>query len=165
MDKGVSDRKRVEAVLFASDRALTIKEIARISGVREKTVKKMIESLNREYDKHAFEISVTDKGCVLQLRDELYPLVQDFVQPEMDEKLLQTLALIASNEPVRQALLREFVGDRVYDDVRELCKRGLVKYKKENNTKILKTTAEFRKKFKMSGERQASEESVPEPER
>ena len=47
MDKGVSDRKRVEAVLFASDRALTIREIARISGVREKTVKKMIESLNR----------------------------------------------------------------------------------------------------------------------
>ena len=83
----------------------------------------------------------------------------------MDEKLLQTLALIASNEPVRQALLREFVGDRVYDDVRELCKRGLVKYKKENNTKILRTTAEFRKKFKVSGERQTSEESVPEPER
>jgi segregation and condensation protein B len=153
IEKEKSVRKIIEAVLFASERALSLKEIARIAGVKEKIVKRTIDSLNKEYNRHSFEIALTGGGYILQLREELYPVVKDFVEPEMDQKLLQTLALIASNEPIKQALLREYVGERVYDDVRELCKRGLVRYKKEGNTKILRTTPEFKKRFKFSGQR------------
>ncbi|MDY6984865.1 MAG: SMC-Scp complex subunit ScpB [Candidatus Thermoplasmatota archaeon] len=150
MDKSV--RKKIEAVLFASDKALSLAEIARISGVKAKIAKRTIASLNREYEKHCFEIAVTDRGYVLQLREEFYPVVKDLVEPEMGEKLLQTLALIASNEPIKQSALRDFVGERVYEDVKELCKRGLVRYKKEGSTKILRTTPEFKKRFKFSGQ-------------
>jgi len=150
VEKEKSVRKIIEAVLFVSERALSTADIARIAGVKEKIVKRTIDSLNREYSKHSFEIALTGGGYILQLREELYPLVKDFVEPEMDQKLLQTLALIASNEPIKQSALREHVGERVYDDVRELCKRGLVRYKREGNTKILRTTPEFKKRFKFS---------------
>jgi segregation and condensation protein B len=145
----IDEKKRIEAVLFASEKALSLREIAKLSGVKEKRAKRAIDSLNREYERHAFEITEAEGRYVLQLRDEFYPFVKDFVEPEIGEKLLQTLAIIASNEPIKQSTLREFVGERVYDDVRELCKRGLVKYKKENNTKILRTTPEFKKRFKL----------------
>jgi segregation and condensation protein B len=148
----IDEKKRIEAVLFVSERALSLRELTKLSGVKEKRAKRTIDSLNREYERHAFEITETDGRYVLQLRDEFYSLVKDFVEPEMNEKILQTLALIASNEPIKQSVLKEYVGDRVYDDVRELCKRGFVRYKREGSTKILRTTAEFKKRFKTKKE-------------
>jgi segregation and condensation protein B len=144
----IDEKKRIEAVLFVSERALSLRELAKLSGVKEKRAKRTIDSLNREYERHAFEITETDGRYVLQLRDEFYPFVKGFVEPELGDKLLQTLAIIASNEPIKQSTLREFVGERAYDDVKELCKRGFVRYKREGSTKILRTTSEFRKRFK-----------------
>jgi len=160
MDKNnLNERLRVEAVLFASSTPFTIRALSKKLGVREKNVKKHIESLSREYEKHAFELADTGAGYIIQVKKDLYPLVEDLLAPEISEKLLHTLSYIAYNEPVRQSILKMTIGDRIYDDVKELCSLNMVKYKRDGNTKVLSTTREFKKRFKLAPKNTIREES------
>ena len=143
------ERIKIEALLFASSKPLSIKELSRISGLTKKKVQKTINSLNREYIKHAFEIVEVGDGFVMQVKEIFYEIVKDFMKPEMSEKLLRTLSLIAHSEPVKQSYMRELIGERIYDDVKKLYEMDLIKYKRIQNTKILSTTPEFKRRFKL----------------
>jgi Predicted transcriptional regulator containing the HTH domain len=143
------ERMKIEALLFASSKPLPIREISRLSGLTKKKVKRITDSLNREYNKHAFEIVETGEGLVMQVKESFYEVVKDFMKPEISEKLLQTLSIIAHSEPVKQSHLREIIGERIYEDVRKLCKMDLIKYTQMQSTKILSTTPEFKRRFKL----------------
>lgn len=143
------ERMKIEALLFASSKPLLIKELSRLSGLTKKRVRRITDSLNREYNKHAFEIVETGEGLVMQVKESFYEAVKDLMKPEISEKLLQTLSIIAHSEPVKQSHLREIFGERIYEDVRKLCEMDLIKYKRAQNTKILSTTPEFKRRFRL----------------
>jgi segregation and condensation protein B len=66
---------------------------------------------------------------------------------EIPIKLVKTLALIAYHQPILQSDLKEMVGDKVYDHIRELHERGLVKKRVHERSHMLLTSERFPEYF------------------
>ena len=66
---------------------------------------------------------------------------------EIAEKLLKTAALIGYYHPVSQADLKNMIGPKVYDHIKELKDLGLIKTRKDGPTKIVYITPRFAEYF------------------
>ena len=66
---------------------------------------------------------------------------------DLSRGLLRVLSIIAYHEPIKQADIVKIVGNRVYDYVKELEEKGLVKTEKKSRTKVLSLTPQFEEYF------------------
>jgi len=62
---------------------------------------------------------------------------------ELEAPLIRTLAIIAYKQPIRQCDLVVIRGNKSYDHVKELEKRGMINAAKQGRTKVLTTTRAF----------------------
>jgi chromosome segregation and condensation protein ScpB len=83
----------------------------------------------------------------MQVRSEYTPAVRSVAAPEVDPRLLRTLALIAYHQPILQSDLQEMLGPKVYEHVRELKALGLISATPKGATKELTTTQKFPEYF------------------
>jgi segregation and condensation protein B len=142
----VSDSKSViEAALFAAGRTLTLKELADISGISEENAHILADELAKEYKERrsGIEIKNIGEGYSMQIRFSLSNRVLSFAPKEIEAPLIRTLAIIAYKQPIKQSSLVEIRGNKSYEHVRELEKRGLISATKEGRTKLLTTTRGF----------------------
>ena len=142
----VSDSKAViEAALFAAGRTLTPKELADIAGQSEEQASVLANELASEYAARGsgIEIKNIGEGYSMQVRLGLASRVLSFAPKEIEAPLIRTLAIIAYKQPIKQSALVEIRGNKSYDHVKELERRGLVNAIKEGRTKLLTTTRGF----------------------
>ena len=137
-------KKLVEAALFLAGRSLTLDEICKATGSRDYgKAKEALEGLRMDYAKRnsPIDLVVEKDNYKMELRKEYLDKVKDLApQMDMSKAVLTTLSFIAFKQPVKQSLLVEKYGNRVYDYIKELQQRGLVRAEKASRTKLLTTT-------------------------
>ena len=139
----------VEAALFSAGRAISVKEIMEETELSEAAVKKSIKELKAAYEDRDTVLEITKGGTkwAMQVRRQAAEPAAKFAQMEIAPKLLKTLALIAYHQPIKQSDLKDMIGAKVYDHIPELKDRGLVKTRRDGQTKILSTTPRFPEYF------------------
>ncbi len=135
----------IEAALFASGRTLSCKELADLSGLSEERVRAAADDLAAEYAQRGsgLEIKGIGDGYAMQVRAGLAPMVVTLAPRELEAPLIRTLAIIAYKQPLKQSDLVEIRGNKGYEHVKELEKRGLISAVKQGRTKALSTTRAF----------------------
>lgn len=139
----------VEAALFSAGRAISVQEIIEETGLTKGTVEKAIKQLVKDYKERDTAIEVSKAGAkwAMQVRTVVSDDAAKFAPMEIPKKTLKTLALIAYHQPIKQSELCDMIGSKVYDHIPELKERGLVKTRKDGQTKILSVTNAFPEYF------------------
>lgn len=139
----------IEAALFAAGKALSLKDLSRLSGLSEEGVRALVEELVRDYleRESGIEIRSFEERYVMQVRASLARDVISVAPKEIDAPLIRTLAIIAYKQPLKQSNLAEIRGNKSYSHVKELEQMGLISAKKEGRTKVLTTTKGFAEYF------------------
>ena len=149
-------KARIEAVLFTTAQALSIKDIAEILNEEdiEKVEGAMLE-LIMDYASREGALEIDDEnGYILQVKEEHMDIVEKLCPVELKPAVLRTLSVIALKEPIRQTDLKELRGSTAYEHVQELLDKGLISRTKDKNGRSynLKTTPKFSEYFKLKGD-------------
>ena len=149
-------KARIEAVLFTTAQALSIKEIAEILEEEDldKTEEAMLE-LIMDYSSRPGALEIDDEnGYILQVKEEHMDIVEKLCPVELKPATLRTLSVIALKEPIRQTDLKELRGSTAYEHVQELLEKGLISRTKDKNGRSynLKTTPKFAAYLKLKGD-------------
>lgn len=147
-------KSRIEAVLFVTGKALSIKDIAQILETDEQEVEEAMLTLIFDYSSRDGALEIDDEnGYIIQVKDEYMDIVEKLCPVDISNAVLKTLTVIALKEPIRQAELKELRGSTAYDHVKELIDKGLISRKRDKNGRSfnLKTTPKFAEYFKLKG--------------
>ena len=149
-------KARIEAFLFTTAQALSIKDIAEI--LNEEDVEKVEEAmleLIMDYASRDGALEIDDEnGYILQVKEEHMDIVEKLCLVELKPAVLRTLSVIALKEPIRQSDLKELRGSTAYEHVQELLDKGLISRNRDKNGRSynLKTTPKFSEYFKLKGD-------------
>jgi segregation and condensation protein B len=123
----------IESLLFASDTPLTIikfKEIVPHSDAKK--IKKSIDILNEQYDKSGSSLKIIEvaNGYQLVTREEYSAYIQQLFKGRSASKLtnpgLETLAIIAYEQPITKQRMEQVRGVNVDGVVKTLLERNLI---------------------------------------
>ena len=141
-------KKLIEASLFLSQNPISAKSLSQIAGVGEKEVEKLIEELKIEYADRGIEINQTPIGWQIHVKTELINKVSHLSPySDLSEGVLKTLALIVYKHPATQSYLVKMQGNKVYNYIKKLEVRGMIKTVKKGRTKEVYVTQEFENYF------------------
>ena len=147
---------RVEALLFASGKPLSVKELAdALSAPDFRQVQQALRQLKRTYDgrQTALEVSHVGDRYALQLRETFVASANPVTPVEMPPRTLKVLTLIAYHQPVLQSLLARMVGETAYEEVQRLLSMNLVHSDPKGSTLELRTTKLFAEYFGIASTR------------
>ncbi len=153
-----SEAKRIiEAILFVSDKPLSIDTIKDVLGGIEPTaIKGFVEELNREYASSGRSFSVKEiAGGFQMLSDPRYGswIAKLYKRPpdRMSGPSLETLAIIAYRQPLTRADIEAIRGVNVDGVIATLEQRGLIRTRGRKEAPgrpiLYGTTTEFLKHF------------------
>jgi segregation and condensation protein B len=123
----------VEAVLFASDEAVTLTKLAGITEATTGHIKECVDNLNAKYEKggHAFRIETIAGGFQMLTQPHFNHWLRRLLRVRSDTKLsaaaLETLAVVAYKQPVMRADIEAIRGVSSGEVLRNLMYKGLVK--------------------------------------
>ena len=132
-DEALTVESVTEAVLFASDEALTTARLADIVETSAKQIRQYIENLNEKYkaNNNAFRIEQIAGGYQMLTLSTYNHWLKQLLRVRSETKLspaaLETLAIIAYKQPVIRADIEAIRGVAVGEVIRSLCYKGLVK--------------------------------------
>ena len=144
----------VEGILFiVGDEGTTIKEIANTLNISEMEVKEALTELRKDYESPGRGIRISFLGNTFKLttkseHKKFYEkLVTDSHEFTLSNAALETLAIIAYNEPITRIRIDQIRGVSSIQIIRKLLARGFIKEcGKENSVgkpNLYKTTSEF----------------------
>ncbi len=141
---------RVEAMLFAAGKPLTVHELCTALGTQDfREVQRVIKHLQRNYSSRvtALEVRRAGEGWAVQVRPEYLPVAHQVASADIPQRTLRTLALVAYHQPVRQSLLVKMLGDSAYEEVQRLRELGFIRASPRGATLELTTTSKFPEYF------------------
>ena len=135
----------VEAVLYASDKPLSIRDISRVISLPAKEVSSEMRKLVRDYGKGDASMTIVRIGnrYRMQLRDEYLDIVNAVSEPELTRLELSIMGFIASHPSCKKGELREKFGEKYISSLETLKSKKLVHGTKYRNTEILTTGKRF----------------------
>ncbi len=141
-------KKLIEAALFLAQNPLSAKNLAQIAGVSENDVEKLIDELKTGYADRGIEIVKTPVGWQIHVKTELIGKVSHLSPySDLSEGVLKTLALAVYKHPATQSYLVKMQGNKVYNYIKKLESRGMIKTVKKGRTKEVSVTQEFENYF------------------
>ena len=157
----------IEGLLYVQgDIGLTIKDIMNILEIDEDTAKRAVLSLKNYYDenKRGFRINFLGNTIKLTTREEhkeyYAKLLENPSSNGLSNSAIETLAVIAYNEPITRGEVDAFRGVDSSYVMRRLLAKGLIKECGKSDTPgrpiLYKTTDEFLDYFGL-----ASKEDLP----
>ena len=147
---------RIEAVLFASGKPLSVKELTQALGLDDyRPVQHAVRTLEQTYRhrQSALEVRRVGDRYALQLQEEYVPAVQAVTPVEMAPRTLRALTLIAYHQPILQSVLVRMIGEVAYEEVQHLRGLGLVRTDPKGSTLELTTTRRFAEYFGIASTR------------
>ena len=140
----------VEAALFMAGRSVSVREISEIVGASADEVKAAVESLVAEYGSRGVLVEWDGRSASMHVRPEIEDRIMSLAPAaHMNKAMLKTLAVIATEGPIKQSELVKRRGNRAYYYIKRLLDEGLVSAKKAGRTKLLSTTPKFKDYFKI----------------
>lgn len=160
----------VEAALFVSENPVNIRTLSKITGITSsKDLKDILDTIKKELDSdsHGIELVLTPEGYQLQVKDEFLEKVSGLTTySNISKGELRTLSLVALRQPITQSEIIKIQGNKAYNYIKKLEKKGLIRTEKVGRTKAISTTKEFERYFGKSvgeiKEKLKSQEKLPE---
>ena len=151
----------VEGLLYVQgDLGLTIKQIEDILEVDEKTAKEVVLNLKNYYDENKRGLRINFLGNTIKLttreehREYYQKLLEDPSSNTLSQSALETLAIIAYNEPITRGEVDSFRGVDSSYVMRRLLAKGLIKECGKSDlpgkATLYKTTDDFLDYFGLS---------------
>ena len=140
------EHRKVEAVLFAVGRDISVENVARLCGLSEERTLEVLKELRGEHDSSDGSLALQDKGKFwkFSVKDSYLPLVTSLVEnTELDKSTMETLAVIAWKYPVLQADVIKIRHNKAYDHMKMLAERGFVAKERSGRTYKIKLTDKF----------------------
>lgn len=155
----------LEAILFAvGDEGLTIEEISNILEIEEEQVKKEIENLGKVFEDRGIELKLLGNKYKLITKAEYKEYIKkltDEVSNNLSKSALETLAIIAYNEPITRVQIDDIRGVNSSQMIRNLLSKGFIedigKSDLPGRPLLYKTTNHFLDYFNLS-----TKEDLPE---
>ena len=143
----MSEKNKIEAVLFTTGRFLGIEEIAKLSSIGSiGYLKTLLSELKEDYSarKSALEV-IEEKGkWKLNIHKDYLHLTENLLdEAELDRPTQKTLAMIAYKQPAIQCDVVSARGNKSYDHIRKLKEEGFVTSERFGRTKLLKLSQRF----------------------
>lgn len=141
---------KVEAMLFASGKPMSVHDIADALGASDpRPILQAVRGLVQAYEgrQTALEVRRVGEKFALKLREEFAPAAHGVTPVEMAPRTLRTLTLIAYHQPILQSRLARMLGDMAYEEVGRLRGLGLVRGDPRGATLELRTTRAFAEYF------------------
>ncbi len=148
----------LEALLFAvGDEGLSINELCNILEIDEQQVKQELDNLNEIYKDRAIEIKLLGNKYKLvtkiEYKDYLKKLT-DEVSNNLSKSALETLAIIAYNEPITRMQIDDIRGVNSSQMIRNLIVKGFIEEAGKSDLPgkplLYKTTNQFLDYFNLS---------------
>ncbi|HIF01058.1 MAG TPA: SMC-Scp complex subunit ScpB [Planctomycetes bacterium] len=124
---------RLEAVLLISNSAVTARKLVQQAGLIDtQEVNQLIDLLNQNYDRtdSAFRVEQTATGFLLMTRPALVSwldrLHQRQSQMKLSQPMMETLTIVAYQQPVTRANVESIRGVQSAEMIRQLIDRGLL---------------------------------------
>ncbi|HJQ04134.1 MAG TPA: SMC-Scp complex subunit ScpB [Nocardioides sp.] len=145
-------RPALEAVLMVADQPLDEVALATAVGYPAAEVGEALAALSQEYTDQGrgFDLRNVAGGWRFYTREELAPVVEGFVlegqQARLTQAALETLAVVAYQQPVSRARVSAIRGVNVDGVMRTLVNRGLVEeagQDGEHGATLYRTTSYF----------------------
>jgi segregation and condensation protein B len=141
---------RLEAVLFAAGKPLSVKELTDALDAGDfRPVQVALKRLIRTYDgrQTALEVRHVGDRYALQLRPEFVAGAHSVTPVDLAPRTLKALTLIAYHQPILQSLLVKMLGEAAYEEVDRLRGLGLIRADPKGATLELWTTKSFAEYF------------------
>jgi segregation and condensation protein B len=140
-------KKEVEAVLFASGRTVTVKELQPLLNVKDTgLVVEAMKELSAEYESRDSPVMLVEEedGFKLTVRERYLPVVHT-VNPhtELSKTILETLAVIAWKQPMLQSNVVKIRTNKAYDHISELERLGFITRVRHGRSYLIKVTQKF----------------------
>ncbi|NLY43827.1 MAG: SMC-Scp complex subunit ScpB [Clostridiaceae bacterium] len=147
----------IEGVLFASGYALHINKLAEILQIDKDTLRSILARMMDyyNYERRGIQIIEIDDCYQFCTRPEHYEYIQKIVEPRQKQGLskaaLETVAIIAYNQPITRSGIEEIRGVNCDSAIRSLLERGLIEESGRLDAPgkpiLYKTTQEFLRCF------------------
>ncbi len=153
-------RPALEALLIVADEPLDEPTLAAAVDHPVEAVTQALADLVREYDedRRGFELRHVAGGWRYYTREEMAPVVERFVlegqQARLTQAALETLAVVAYQQPVSRSRVSAIRGVNVDGVMRTLLTRGLVEEAgndQETGAHLYRTTSYFLERIGISG--------------
>ena len=130
--------EKLEAILFASGKAMTIDSMIAILGYdNKKSILSSLKKLKIIYDERKSPLMIIeqDNAWKLTVREEYLPLIRNIVaDTELSKTVLETLSVIAWKSPVLQSNVIKVRTNKAYEHIDQLEKLGFITRKKEGRS-------------------------------
>lgn len=157
----------LEGLLFVvGDEGLTVNQIEEILNLDNKQAKELIIALRERYEQSNRGIRIDFLGNTFKLttkkehKEYYQKLIENPETNVLSQAALETLAIIAYNEPITRVMIDEIRGVSSRDMIRKLVAKGLVKEIGRSDLPgrpiLYSTTSEFLDYFGLS-----SKEDLP----
>jgi segregation and condensation protein B len=145
----VKSDRIVEAELFSAAKPVTVTDLQTASGLDARTIRSALKKLMDEYNEadRAIEIAKMGPRYAMQVKKEFREPAARLADLKIPKDVLKTASLIGYYQPVLQSKMFDLVGNRIYDDVKQLIDLGLVKAKPKRKSVELTTTKKFIETF------------------
>ncbi len=122
----------IEAILFAHGDPISLAKLSEASGIDEETAVKLIDQLERRYNvqESGLQLLRLNGGYQLATRQEYGDFVKKALetrrQAPLSQAAMETLSIIAYNQPVTKAFVEQVRGIDSSSVVNTLVERGLL---------------------------------------
>lgn len=151
----------LEGLLFVvGDEGLTINQIKAILEINDEEAKELISKLREKYEYETSGIYLSFLGNSFKLttkkeyKDYYMKLIENPETNSLSQAALETLAIIAYNQPITRIMVDEVRGIYSSPMIRKLVAKGLIKEVGRSDTPgrpiLYATTSEFLDYFGMS---------------
>lgn len=144
---------RVEAVLFASGKPVSVAELTETLHLSDfRPVQSALRALQQVYRgrQTAVELKRVGDRYALQLKEEFVPAARSSTPTDLPPRSLKALTLIAYHQPILQSRLARMFGETAYEEVARLRDAGFVHAEPHGATLELRTTRAFAEYFGIS---------------
>jgi segregation and condensation protein B len=140
----------LEAILFGAGKSMSVDELASLLSLRNFQIAEGLQELKSMMAKRkssALQLTEVTGRWIIEVKPEISPSLPESFKPEIPQRLLPAAALIAYHQPMPQAQLRDMLGPKAYDHVRDLASLGLIDKRRDGLTRRLTTTRRFAEYF------------------
>ena len=128
-------KRIVEALLFASDRPMSVKQLQNVFPELERPesqeIQTAIDSIIQDYSTRPVELRLVASGYRFQVKEEMSPWVARLFEekpPKYSRALLETIAIIAYRQPVTRGDIEDIRGVSVSSNIiRTLLEREWIR--------------------------------------
>ena len=129
----------LEAILFGAGRSMSLEELSEMLGEPKGVIHVGLSNLRKSIDQReggAIQLSDVSGRWILEVKPELSSFLPETFRADIPQRLLPAAALIAYHQPMQQSQLKDMLGQKAYDHVRDLANLGLIDRRREGLTRL-----------------------------